>query len=44
MVVDPWGEVLALHEEGEGIAVAEVDPGRIAEVRRQLPALQHRRL
>jgi nitrilase len=44
MVVDPWGEVVALHEEGEGIAVAEVDPSRIAEVRRQLPALKHRRL
>jgi len=44
MVVDPWGEVLALREEGEGVLVAEVDPARIAEVRQQLPALKHRRL
>jgi nitrilase len=44
MVVDPWGDVVALHEEGEGVAVAEVDLERIAEVRRQLPALKHRRL
>jgi nitrilase len=44
MVVDPWGDVVALHAEGEGVALAEVDPGRIAEVRRQLPALKHRRL
>jgi nitrilase len=44
MVVDPWGEVLAVCEEGEGVAVAEIDPARIAQVRRQLPALAHRRL
>lgn len=44
LVVDPWGEVLALVEEGEGIAMAELDPARIAAVRSQLPALTHRRL
>ncbi|MDO8420155.1 MAG: carbon-nitrogen hydrolase family protein [Rubrivivax sp.] len=44
MVIDPWGEVLALHEEGEGVAVADVDPARIRQVRLQLPALAHRRL
>ena len=44
MVVDPWGEVLAVHEEGEGLAIAELDPRRLAQVRSQLPALAHRRL
>jgi len=44
MVVDPWGEVVALHEEGEGVVLADVEPERIAQVRRQLPALAHRRL
>ncbi len=44
MIVDPWGEVLAVHEEGEGLALAELDAGRIQEVRTQLPALKHRRL
>jgi deaminated glutathione amidase len=44
MVVDPWGEVLALRPEGEGVVIAEVDAERLAQVRRQLPALQHRRL
>jgi nitrilase len=43
MVVDPWGEVLACHDEGEGIALAEIDLQRIARVRQQLPALSHRR-
>jgi nitrilase len=44
MVVDPWGEVVAVREEGEGVVVAELDPDRIAQVRLQLPALAHRRL
>jgi deaminated glutathione amidase len=43
MVVDPWGEVLALHETGPGVVLAQVDVERIASVRRQLPALVHRR-
>ena len=45
MVVDPWGEVLAVREEdGEGVVLADVDTARIAQVRQQLPALAHRRL
>ena len=44
MIVDPWGEVLAVRDEGEGVVVADVDPARIESVRRQLPALAHRRL
>ncbi|MFT3664036.1 carbon-nitrogen hydrolase family protein [Piscinibacter sp.] len=44
MIVDPWGEVLALRPEGEGVVLAELDAARIAEVRAQLPALAHRRL
>ena len=44
MVVDPWGEVLAVVDEGEGVAMAELDPARIASVRSQLPALEHRRV
>ena len=43
MVVDPWGKVLAVLPEGEGVVTAEVEPTRIAAVRAQLPALEHRR-
>ncbi|MGE0874102.1 MAG: carbon-nitrogen hydrolase family protein [Burkholderiales bacterium] len=43
MVVDPWGEVLAMKPEGEGVIFADIDPARIAEVRKSLPALEHRR-
>jgi nitrilase len=44
MVVDPWGEVVAVWPEGEGVVMAEIDRARQAAVRRQLPALMHRRL
>lgn len=43
LVADPWGEVL-LEMDGEpGMAFAELDLRRIAEVRSRVPALQHRR-
>ncbi len=44
MVVDPWGVVVAVLEVGEGVVLADLDPARIASVRAQLPALEHRRL
>jgi predicted amidohydrolase len=44
LIVDPWGEVVACRrDDGEGVVVAELQRERIAEVRRQLPALEHRR-
>ena len=43
MIVDPWGVVLACLAEGEGVVSAELDRARIADVRRRLPALAHRR-
>ena len=43
MVIDPWGKVLAQLEQGEGVAAAQLDPAQLASVRRQLPALEHRR-
>lgn len=42
LVVDPWGEVVAELAGGDGVVVAEVDPARVAAVRRQLPSLEHR--
>jgi predicted amidohydrolase len=45
LIADPWGTVLAdAGPDGEGIALAEIDPARLAQVRRDLPALKHRRL
>ena len=43
-IVDPWGEVLAdAGGDAEGIALAAIDEQRLAQVRRDLPALKHRR-
>jgi nitrilase len=43
MIVDPWGEVLAVQAEDEGLVMATLDVARLAAVRAQLPALSHRR-
>jgi predicted amidohydrolase len=42
MIIDPWGHILAQVQEGEGVAVAEIDLKMMAKVRRELPALTHR--
>ena len=42
MLIDPWGEVVAVLDEGEGVVAGAIDPARIAEVRENLPALRHR--
>jgi len=44
MIVDPWGQVVAEVEEGEGVALAEIDLEHQDRLRRQLPALSHTRL
>lgn len=44
VILDPWGDVLALIEDGPGVALAEIDLGRLQELRRSMPVLQHRRL
>jgi predicted amidohydrolase len=43
-IVDPWGAVIAQVPDTDGVAVAPLDFAYLAEVRRDLPALQHRRL
>ena len=44
MVIDPWGQVMAMQAEGPGVVLADLDMARLHSVREQLPALQHRRL
>ena len=44
LVVDPWGEVvLDMGGTEAGLGIAEIDPRRTAEIRRQLPSLANRR-
>jgi len=42
MIVDPWGIVLADAGDRTGVAIAEIQPSRIDQIRRQMPCLQHR--
>ena len=44
MVVDPWGVVLARCPDGEGVCVAPFRRERLEQVRRDVPALKHRKL
>lgn len=44
MLVNPWGEILAVLPEGEGIVTGVLDFADIARIRQHLPALQHRQL
>ena len=41
-IVDPWGTILADAGEQPGMAIAEINPIRLKQVRQQMPSLQHR--
>jgi len=43
LVADPWGEVLLEMGSEPGLAFAEIDLARIADVRSRIPVHQHRR-
>ncbi len=43
MIVDPWGKILAQASDGPCMVTAEIDLDYLAKVRRELPALSHRR-
>jgi predicted amidohydrolase len=44
-IVDPWGQVVATAAAaGPGLALAEVDLGRVGRVRQAIPVADHRRL
>jgi len=48
MIVDPWGEIVAgesraLDDEIIGFISADIDMDRLEDIRRQFPALSHRR-
>jgi deaminated glutathione amidase len=44
MIIDPWGQVLAVLPDGPGFISAAVDLDYLGRVRRELPCLTHRRL
>ncbi|CAE6737576.1 Deaminated glutathione amidase [Paraburkholderia nemoris] len=42
MLIDPWGEVVAVRDEGAGVVSGNLERARIDEVRQSLPAWRHR--
>jgi deaminated glutathione amidase len=44
MIVDPWGIVLDNLSRGSGVVVADIDLGRLRDLRRTFPVLEHRKL
>jgi predicted amidohydrolase len=44
VIVDPWGEVAAMVGDGPGLALAEIDLGRLARIRAGIPVAHNRRL
>lgn len=42
LLSDPWGQLLVQRAEGAGVVLGELSRERLASVRRQLPALEHR--
>ncbi len=43
-IIDPWGTVLAQLDDQPGVAIAEINLERLAEVRSKMPIAQHRKL
>jgi deaminated glutathione amidase len=44
MIVDPWGHVMDRLVHGSGVVIADIDRDKLASIRRNLPAISHRRL
>ena len=42
MLIDPWGEILDVRDEGAGVVAGNIERARIDEVRQSLPAWRHR--
>ena len=42
MLIDPWGDIVGVLPEGEGVVLGTLSRQRIVEVRASLPALAHR--
>ena len=44
VIIDPWGEVMDIKEDGEGFVLAEMDIKGLKSIRNKFPALEHRKL
>ncbi|MCF6774958.1 carbon-nitrogen hydrolase family protein [Thiotrichales bacterium 19X7-9] len=44
MIINPWGEVLAKRETGEGVILSEINLNYLNMLRQQFPVLAHKRI
>ena len=44
LIMDPWGDILAMVEQGEGVACTDIDLEQLLTLRINFPTLQHRKL
>lgn len=44
MIVNPWGDVVAVLPEGEGVVTARLELGELQTLRERMPVLSHRRI
>jgi len=44
MIIDPWGTILAMVEEGEGVATAEINLEFVKKVRARMPIREQQKL
>ena len=42
ILIDPWGEIIDVRDEGAGVVAGNIERTRIDEVRQSLPAWRHR--
>ena len=42
MLIDPWGKIIAVLPEGEGVICGDIDLAMLTTTRESLPALKHR--
>lgn len=43
LIIDPWGRVIAEIPEGDGFAIAKIDPEQVTQVRNEIPSLANQR-
>ena len=42
MIIDPWGRIIEELEEGDGYAMADIEPAQVSKVRAEIPSLANR--
>lgn len=43
MIVDPWGQMVAMAPDGPGVAMADLELDRVRRVRASMPVIDHRK-